>query len=57
MECMRLILLVNRWLATDTWVQVDLGSSDVTAVVIKTGRGRVLLINIYNDNEQQQGLG
>ena len=54
---MRLILLVNRWLATDTWVQVDLGSSDVTAVVIKTGRGRVLLINIYNDNEQQQGLG
>src|SRR5882724_3205860 len=55
-SCTRSIILVNKWIATNAWVQVDLGSPDITAVSIKTGRGRVLLINLYNDNEQQQGL-
>jgi len=54
---MRSIILVNRWIATDAWVQVELVSSDITAVSVNTGRGRVLLINLYNDNEQQRGLG
>src|SRR5882724_980518 len=54
--CTRLIILVKKWIATDAWVQVDLGSPDITVVSIKTGRGRVLLINLYNDNKQQQGL-
>ena len=53
----RSIILVNRWIATNAWVQVDLGSSDLTTVSVNTGRGRMLLINIYNDNEQQWGLG
>src|SRR5882724_5315810 len=52
----RSIILVNKRIATDAWVQVDLGSPDVTTVSIKMGRGRVLLINLYNDNKQQQGL-
>jgi len=56
LDCTRSIILVNRWIATDAWVQVDLGSSDITAVSVNTGRGRVLLINLYNDNKQQQGL-
>src|SRR5882724_9512806 len=52
----RSIILVNKWITTEAWVQVDLGSPDVTTVSIKMGRGRVLLINLYNDNKQQQGL-
>jgi len=43
---MRLILLVNSQIATDAWSQVDIGSSDVTAI----------LINMYNDSGQHQGL-
>src|SRR5882724_2970087 len=53
---MRLIILVNKWLATDTWSQVDMGSPDMTALAINTGRGKVLLTNMYNDIRQQQGL-
>ena len=29
----RSIILVNRWLALESWSQVDIGSSDVTALV------------------------
>ena len=50
------IILVNRWIATDVWSQVDVGSSDVTVLVINTGRGNVLLTNMYNNIGQQQGL-
>src|SRR5882724_11694680 len=53
---MRSILLVNRWIATDAWHQVDISSSDITAIVIYTGKGKVLLFNIYNDSGQHQGL-
>src|SRR5882724_13241068 len=53
---MRSVLLVNRWIATDAWQQVDIGSSDVTAIVINTGKGKVLLVNMYNDSRQHQGL-
>ena len=52
----RSIILVNRWLASDTWSQVDIRSSDVTAIAINTGIGKVLLINMYNDIGQQHGL-
>ena len=53
---MRSIILVNKWLATDTWSQVDMGPPDMTALAINTGRGKVLLNNMYNDSGQQQGL-
>jgi len=53
---MRSIILVNRQLVSDAWSQVDIGSSDMTAIVINTGKGRVLLTNMYNDILQQQGL-
>ena len=53
---MRLIILVNRQLASNSWSQVDISLSDVMAIGINTGTGRVLLINMYNDIGQQQGL-
>jgi len=53
---MRSISLVNRQLASDAWSQVDASSSDMTALVINTGKGKVLLTNMYNDIRQQQGL-
>jgi len=52
----RMIILVNRQLALDSWSQVDICSSDMTVLVINTGKGRVLLTNMYNDIGQQQGL-
>jgi len=52
----RLILLVNRWIAMDAWHQVDIRLPDVTAISIYTGKGKVLLVNMYNDSSQHQGL-
>jgi len=52
----RSIILVNKQLATDTWSQVDMGSQDVTALAVNTGKGKVFLTNMYNDSRQQQGL-
>jgi len=39
---MRLLMLVNKWLATDIWLQVDPGSSDITGVKLWTERGNML---------------
>ena len=33
-------------IATDTWSQVDIRSSDITAIMINTGKGKVLLVNM-----------
>ena len=52
----RSIILVNRWLASDAWSQVDIGLPDMMAIAINTSTGRVLLINMSNDIRQQQGL-
>jgi len=40
----------------DTWSLVDLGSSDITVVQLPTVRGKVLIINMYNEGHQQQGM-
>src|SRR5882672_882051 len=37
----RLVILMNKALAADAWTQVELGSSDVMAVRVQTGRGLV----------------
>ena len=52
----RSLILVNRWLASNTWSQVDIYLSDVMAIAINTGIGKVLLINMYNDMGQQHSL-
>src|SRR5882724_4911645 len=53
---MRAIILVNKRLDTDMWSQVDIGSPDMTAVEVSTGRGKVWIVNTYNDIGWQQGL-
>jgi len=40
----------------DTWSQVDLRSSDITAIQLHTVRGKLLIINMYNKGHQQQGM-
>src|SRR5882724_2719837 len=40
----------------DTWSQVDLRSSDITAIQLHTVRGKLLIINMYNEGHQQQGM-
>ena len=37
-----LLMLVNKWLATDIWLQVGPGSSDITGVKLWTERGNML---------------
>src|SRR5882724_11095775 len=48
-EKMSSIIFINKQLATDSWFQVDFGSSDITAVQGQTVVGRILIINTYND--------
>ena len=52
----RLLILINKQLATDTWLQVDPRSSDITAVQLHTVRGKLLIINMYNEGRQQQRM-
>jgi len=42
------IIFINKWITTDSWIQVDFSSSDVTAVQVQTAVGVVLIINTYN---------
>jgi len=46
----RSVILMNKAIAADAWTQVELESSDITAVRVQMARGMVLLINMYNDN-------
>src|SRR5882724_4468437 len=47
-EKTRSIIFINKQIATDSWIQVDFGLSDVTAVQVQTAVGVVLVINMYN---------
>jgi len=37
-------------ICTDTWSQVNFGSSDIMMIQVHTDRGVVLIVNMYNDN-------
>jgi len=52
----QLLLLVNRHIATDTWSQEDFGSSNMTAVQVRTAAGKILIVNMYSDNTWQAGM-
>ena len=52
----RSLMLINRQITTDAWSQVDMGLSDVTAIQLTTGHGKIIIANIYNEGEHQQGL-
>ena len=51
----RSLLLINRRIPTNNWAQIDIASSDVTAVQVQTPLGQVLLINMYNDGKNPEG--
>ena len=46
---LRLIILVNANLATDSYEQIQFRSTDVTGVRIVTNAGPITVINVYND--------
>src|SRR5882724_1116176 len=43
-EKTRLLIFINRCIATDAWLQVDFRSSDMTAIQLSTECGKVLII-------------
>ena len=52
----RSLILINRWIATDAWSQLNMGLSDVTAIQLTTRHGKTIIGNMYNDSIHQQGL-
>jgi len=44
------IIMVNSRLSTNTWTQIDIPLSDITAVQIKGPRGTINIYNNYEDN-------
>ena len=52
----RSLMLVNKRIATDAWMQIDCRSSDVTAVQVSTGLGSMVIVNTYSDNVCQEGM-
>jgi len=54
--CTRLLLLVNKWLATDAWTQIDFELLDIMVVQLHMQHGKILIINLYNDLGHQPSL-
>src|SRR5882724_894888 len=52
----RSIMLMNKRILTNKWSQIDLTSSDVTAIQMQTLSGPVILINMYNDVRNSEGV-
>ena len=52
-EGMRSLILVNKWLATDSWLQVNLSSSDITMIQLQTVRGKLLVVNMHHEGSEQ----
>jgi hypothetical protein len=48
-ECTRSAILIRSCILTNTWLQIDLPSGDITALQIKGEWGRLSIFNIYND--------
>src|SRR5882724_9954661 len=52
----RSIILVNRQMAMDAWLQVDFGSSDIMAIQVRMDSRIMLIVNMYNDKAQKEAL-
>jgi len=44
----RSIILVNKWIATHSWMQLNFGLSDMAVMQAQMAVGEVLIINTYN---------
>src|SRR5882724_1134310 len=51
----RSIMLINKRILTNNWSQIDLASSDMTAIQMQTCSGPVIIINMYNDVRNSEG--
>jgi len=52
----RSLMLVSKCIVTDTWSQVDSGSSDIMAIQVCTRLSKILIVNMYSDNVWQEGI-
>ena len=52
----RSIMLMNKRILTNKWSQIDLTSSDVTAIQMQTLSGPLILISMYNDARNSEGV-
>ena len=48
------LMLVSAKISTDNWEQMDFPSGDITIVVIKGTWGRITILNIYNDSNNNK---
>jgi len=52
----RSIMLSNKRILTNNWSQIDLASSNVTAIQMQTPLGPIIIINMYNDVKNSEGV-
>jgi len=52
----RSIMLINKRIPTNKWSQIDLASSNMTAIHMQTPSGPEILINMYNDMRNSEGV-
>jgi len=45
----RTVTLVNASIRSDTWKQLEFPSSDVTVIQLSSGWGKLTIVNVYND--------
>lgn len=52
----RAVMLVSRSITTDSWVRLDIGSTDVVGIRLETEGRTVCIFNIYVNSDHLQGL-
>ena len=52
----RSIILVRADLSSDSWKQLDVPSTDITAIQIKGEWGKLTIVNVYNDCENDDTM-
>jgi hypothetical protein len=55
-EPIRSLILVNTNISTDCYSSLNIPSSDITAIHLRTSSGSIALFNIYNDNTHNRSI-
>jgi ribonuclease HI/endonuclease/exonuclease/phosphatase family metal-dependent hydrolase len=56
LSAVRSVILVNTRISTNVWRQIDVPSSDITAIQISGDFGNISIFNIYNDCKHSRNI-
>ena len=55
-KTLRSIILINARIPTNNYVQIRFDTADVTGLILSTGSGKIYVINVYNDGNNNEAI-